>query len=166
MSAPGSTDEEPDSGYPRLEQQIRWYDSKSGSAQRIFKNVKIGEFILSALVPLTALWNGWVTAALGVGAVVLEGLQQLYQWQHNWITYRSTCEALRHEKYSYLGRSGSYDGLTDEEAHKALVERVESLISTEHAKWISKQEYQINLAAKKRETAATRRKARTQSPEE
>lgn len=166
MNTPGSTDDEPDSGYARLEQQIRWYDSKSGSAQRIFKNVKIGEFILSACVPLTALWNGWVTAALGVGAVVLEGLQQLYQWQHNWITYRSTCEALRHEKYSYLGRSGSYDGLTDEEAYKALVERVESLISTEHAKWISKQEYQITLAGKKRETAAGRKKPRTQSREE
>ncbi|MEI9412924.1 DUF4231 domain-containing protein [Mesorhizobium salmacidum] len=150
MSAPGSTESEPDSGYQRLEQQIRWYDSKSGDAQRCYKNVKIAEFILSALVPLTALWNGWVTAALGVGAVVLEGLQQLNQWQHNWITYRSTCEALRHEKYSFLGGSGSYDGLSKDEAHMALVERVESLISTEHAKWISKQEYELNLAAKKR----------------
>ena len=93
-------------------------------------------------MPLTALWNGWVTAAIGVGAVVLEGLQQLNQWQHNWITYRSTCEALRHEKYSYLGRSGSYDGMDDTEAFKALVERTEALISTEHAKWISRQEYE------------------------
>lgn len=156
MSTPGSTDAEPDSGYPRLEQQIRWYDSKSGSAQWWYKKVKIAEFIFSALVPLTALWNGWATAALGVTAVVLEGLQQLNQWQHNWITYRSTCEALRHEKYSYLGRSGSYDGLTKEEARKALVERVESLISTEHSKWISRQEYEMNLAAKKREQAAQR----------
>jgi len=153
---PGETDAEPDSGYPRLEQQIRWYDSKSGGAQRMYKRVKIAEFVLSAGVPLTALWNGWITAGLGIGAVVLEGIQQLYQWQHNWITYRSTCEALRHEKYSYLGRSGSYDGLDDVEAKKALVERVESLISTEHSKWISRQEYEINLRKRIAEGAAER----------
>jgi hypothetical protein len=149
MNTPGSTDAEPDSGYPRLEQQIRWYDSKSGQAQRLYKGVKLAEFILSALVPVTALWNGWVTAALGVGAVVLEGLQQLNQWHHNWITYRSTCEALRHEKYSYLGRSGAYDNLDDGEAKKMLVERTESLISTEHAKWISQQEYTLKQLEKK-----------------
>jgi hypothetical protein len=145
MTEHGRTDQEPDSGYQRLEQQIQWYDSKSGQAQRYYKRVKVAEFILSALVPLTALWNGWVTAIIGVGAVLLEGLQQLNQWQHNWITYRSTCEALRHEKYSYLGMSGAYDGLEPSEARKLLVERVESLISTEHAKWISQQEYALKM---------------------
>jgi hypothetical protein len=150
-------DDEPDSGYPRLEQQIRWYDSKSGEAQRLFKNVKIAQVVFGAFVPLTALWNGWVTASLGVAVVVLEGLQQLNQWQHNWITYRSTCEALRHEKYSYLGRSGPYDGMNDEEARKALVERTESLISTEHAKWVSRQEYATKQLTKKTgKTASTR----------
>lgn len=137
-----TTDQEPDSGYLRLEQQINWYDSKSGSAQSNYKRVKLCEFAFSGMVPITALLaNGWVTALIGAAAVLLEGLQQLNQWQHNWITYRSTCEALRHEKYSYLARSGSYDGLTDEQAKKALVERVESLVSTEHAKWITRQEF-------------------------
>jgi Protein of unknown function (DUF4231) len=135
-------DDEPDSGYPRLEQQIQWYDVKSVAAQRRFKGVKLCEFVLSGLVPITALLvDGRITALIGGGAVILEGLQQLNQWQHNWITYRSTCEALRHEKYSYLARSGSYNGMNDTEAKKSLVERVESLVSTEHAKWISRQEY-------------------------
>ncbi|TXH84820.1 MAG: DUF4231 domain-containing protein [Rhizobium sp.] len=138
-----TTDDEPDSGYARLEQQIRWYDSKSGSAQKWYKRVKFIEFLASGLVPLTALTSahGAVTAVIGAIAVVLEGLQQLNQWQHNWITYRSTCEALRHEKYSFLARSGSYDGMSDDDAKKVLVERVESLVSTEHAKWISRQEF-------------------------
>lgn len=142
MSAIATTDQEPDSGYLRLEQQIRWYDTKSGSAQWWYKRVKLCEFVLSGLVPITALLTqGWITACIGAAAVLLEGLQQLNQWQHNWITYRSTCEALRHEKYSYLARSGSYDGLDDVQAKKALVERIESLVSTEHAKWITRQEY-------------------------
>ena len=149
MAAIGTTNDEPDSGYARLEQQIRWYDTKSGECQRYYKNVKLAEFIFSGAVPIAALAldNGLWAAGIGAVAVVLEGFQQLYQWHHNWITYRSTCEALRHEKYSYLGRSGVYDRLEDGEAKKLLVERIESLISTEHAKWISQQEYQKSLGS-------------------
>lgn len=141
MSAtPGSTQDEPDSGYARLEQQIRWYDAKSGSAQRWFKRTKFVEFICGAIVPPAALLNGQVAAALSAIVIVLEGLQHLNQWQHNWITYRSTCEMLRHEKYSYIARSGQYEGMDDAQAMRQLVENVEGLVSTEHAKWLSKQQ--------------------------
>jgi len=132
---------EPDSGYPRLEEQISWYDRKSGSAQKLYKYTKFAEFCFGALIPFTANINATITAVLGGAIIILEGLQQINQWQNNWITYRSTCEALRHEKYSYMSRSGAFSNLSDDEAKKTLAERIESLISTEHAKWISRQEY-------------------------
>jgi hypothetical protein len=161
-STPGSTSDEPDSGYPRLETQIQWYDKKSGDAQWWYKKVKYAEVVFSVLVPIVALWdfegNAKGAALVGSVAVLLEALQQINQWQHNWITYRSTCEALRHEKYSYLGRSGSYDGMGDEAAKKALVERVEALISTEHSKWISRQEYELTKNQKKAIEAAEAKK--------
>ncbi len=70
--------------------------------------------------------------------LVLEGLQQLGQYQANWIGYRSTCEALKHEKHLYLAQAGPYtDPLA---AVRALAERVEGLVSQEHAKWISARE--------------------------
>lgn len=144
MTAPGATQAEPDSGYQRLEQQIGWYDTKSGSAQRWYKGVKFVEFVLGAAIPLTANYHGPTTAVLGIVVIVLEGLQQMNQWQHNWITYRSTCESLRHEKYSYLSRSGVYDELDDGRALKTLVERVEGLVSTEHSKWLSQQQYEVD----------------------
>lgn len=140
--------DEPDSGYPRLEQQINWYDSKSKAAQRNYKVVKLIEIAFGVMVPFTARIDGNVTAFCGAMALLLEGAQHISQWHHNWITYRSTCEALRHEKYSYLGRSSVYDGVSNTEAKKILVERVESLISTEHAKWISGQEYEIKKKKK------------------
>lgn len=146
MTTPGSTAEEPDSGYLRIEQQIRWYDQKSGSAQRWFKRVKFVEFVCGAIVPAAALLNGPTAAGLSAVVIVLEGLQHLNQWQHNWITYRSTCEMLRHEKYSYIARSGQYEGMSDDEAKRMLVENTESLVSTEHAKWLSKQ----NTVARKK----------------
>lgn len=143
MTMPSSLTQEVLSGYERLDQQISWYDLKSKRAQNYYRWSKLFEIACAGLIPVFAKAAWLVTAFLGAGIVVLEGLQQLNQWANNWITYRSTCEALRHEKYSYLGRAGVYDALEDAEALKMLVGRVESLISTEHAKWISRQEYEI-----------------------
>ncbi len=81
---------------------------------------------------------GWITAAAGGIVLILEGLQQLGNYQSDWITYRSTCEALKHEKYLYLGGAGPYtDPATIE---RTLAERVEGLVSQEHAKWTSSRE--------------------------
>lgn len=142
MTDPNSTEKEPDSGYQRLEKQIAWYDTKSMSAQRAYKWTKITEILFAATIPFVAGINITLTAILGVAITLIEGLQQMNQWAQNWTTYRSTCEALRHEKYSYIGKSGVYEGKEEAEAKRILVQRVESLISTEHSKWISRQEYE------------------------
>lgn len=144
-------EQEPESGYPRLDQQIRWYDRESMKSQHRFKRAKVAEIVCAALMAPMAKIETTIAAALGVAVVVLEALQQLSQWNENWITYRSTCEALRHEKYSYLGRSGVYEAKTEEQARRILVQRVESLVSTEHAKWISRQEYEIGTPQKSSE---------------
>src|ERR1035437_3859594 len=99
MANDTSYDREPDSGYARLEQQIKWYDAKSVSAQRWHKRTKVLEICCAALVPFLASVNVTITALLGALITVCEGLSHLGHWSENWITYRSTCEALRHEKY-------------------------------------------------------------------
>jgi len=58
-----------------------------------------------------------VTASLAAVVVVLEGAQQLYQWQANWILYRSTAEALKHERFLYLAEAGPYGGSDRPDAH-------------------------------------------------
>ena len=134
----------------RLETQIAWYDHKSMRCQRIFKRVKTVEIVAAALIPLLAAlgakefpWSLWLTAGLGVIITVFEGLLQLGQYQQNWITYRSTCESLKHEKYLYLGKAGPYASVPD--PHALLAERVESLVSQEHAKWASAQQSQPKI---------------------
>ncbi len=42
-----------------------------------------------------------VAGGLAAVIVVLEGVQHLYQFQERWITYCSTAEALKHERYLY-----------------------------------------------------------------
>lgn len=126
----------------RLEDQISWYDRKSLTNQRYFKRIKIVEIAAAALIPFLSASNlpkaTWITGALGVVITILEGMLHLNQYEQNWVTYRSTCESLKHEKYVYLGKAAPYAGSAN--AHALLAERIESLVSQEHAKWASVQQ--------------------------
>lgn len=75
---------------------------------------------------------------MGASIALLEGLQQLNQYHQNWITFRSTAEALKHEKFLFLSTAGPYAEATNPTA--LLAERVESLVSQENAKWTAVQE--------------------------
>jgi len=135
----------------RLEDQIAWYDRKSLLNQWRFKWFKVTEIVAAAAIPFVAGFAAptFIAGGLGVVIVVLEGLQSLNQFQHNWITYRSTCEELKHEKYLWMAKAGPY--VTAQSPDALLAERIESLISREHAKWVSTRE-QAEKEQKKPET--------------
>ena len=73
-----------------------------------------------------------IIGALGVVIAVCAGLSALNKYQENWLTYRTTCETLRHEKYLFLTGCKPYEG---DDALTSLVERVEGLISKENSQW-------------------------------
>ena len=126
----------------RLEDQLSWYDRKSMANQRAYKRIKVVEILAAATIPFLAALGrphiAMVTGGLGVLITVLEGMLHLNQYQQNWIGYRSTCESLKHEKYVYLGKASPYSNAAD--PHALLAERIESLVSQEHAKWVSAQQ--------------------------
>jgi hypothetical protein len=126
----------------RLEDQIAWYDRKSLFSQRRYKRVKTAEICSAAIIPVLAALNLphalLITGAIGATITVLEGLLQLNQYQQNWIAYRSTCESLKHEKFVYLGKASPYTNSVN--PHALLADRIESLVSQEHAKWASVQQ--------------------------
>jgi len=122
----------------RLEEQIAWYDQNSLRNQKRYKRTKFVVIASASVIPLLATVTRrevrWITGGLGLLITVLEGVLQMNQYQQNWITYRSTCEALKHEKYIYLGKASPYAEAGD--PHALLAERVESLVSQENAKWL------------------------------
>jgi hypothetical protein len=132
----------PDPIIERLEDQINWYDRKSRSNMRWYKRLKISEIASAAVIPFLAASNiphaVFATGILGVLVTLFEGTLQLNQYHENWIRYRSTCESLKHEKYIYLASAGPYPNV--EKPRALLAERVESLISQEHAKWATVQQ--------------------------
>lgn len=104
----------------RLEDQISWYDRKSSYNQTAFKGLKVLTIVSAAIIPLLSIFPDlhWITAAVGVLIAVSEGIQQINQYNANWISYRSTCEALKHEKFLYFATAGPYSTATN--AHTLL----------------------------------------------
>ena len=128
-----------DPTWDRLEDGIGWYDRKSGENRRWYRWLKLLELAVAATLPVVAGIGSpvWVTGGLAAVVVVLEGAQHLFQFHEQWITYRSTAEALKHERFLYLAKAGPYGG---EDRHSQLAMRIETLISQEHAKWIAGQQ--------------------------
>lgn len=121
----------------RLEDQIKWYDKKSQIHQKWYKKLKFIELISGFAIPIATLvrFSSFeVLVSILSGIILLsEGSIALFNHQNNWIEYRRTAENLKQEKYMYLTSSGVYNDLEDK--FTLLVERVETLISSENINW-------------------------------
>jgi hypothetical protein len=137
MSAPAPAPEGP--AWDRLLDQLRWYDTKSAHHKRWFQGLKVAQIVIAAAIPAVAAAgaSAALAGALGAVIVVLEGMQQLFQFQQNWISYRTTAEALKHEKFLYLASAGPY--AHNDRPEGALAERVEALVSQETVAWADAQ---------------------------
>jgi len=122
----------------RVENQIKWYDDKSKSNQNWFKSLRIIEIVSAAFIPFIAGYNesipcgNVIVGFLGVVIAVCAGLAALNKYQENWLTYRTTCETLRHEKFLFMTNTKPYD--TDD-SFDQFVTRVENTISKENTQW-------------------------------
>ena len=125
--------------WQRLEEQIAWYSRGARRNKRHYLRIKVVQIVSAASIPVIAATSlpTWVSGALGALIVVLESVQQLFQFHSNWTHYRSTSEALKHEKFLYLAHAGSYATATKPDA--LLAERIESRVSQEHSAWASEQ---------------------------
>ena len=92
--------------------------------------------VSSTAVPLLTTFgiaDGRLLASITASVALAETMQHMNQYQMNWLLYRSTCEALKREKFMYLSSVGAYGTANGKDA--LLAERVEELVSQEHARW-------------------------------
>ncbi|MFZ5451631.1 MAG: DUF4231 domain-containing protein [Thermodesulfobacteriota bacterium] len=156
MDAAPSADVMSQPAWLRLEDQITWYDSESVHCQNWYKRLKLMQITLAVAIPvmshLDPIVAKWVTSAAGALIAILEGVQHMNQYSTLWITYRSTAERLKHEKYLFLSEAGPYRGLPETERLVALAERVEEHVSTEHANWFNETQ-RLMIEAKQKKSA-------------
>lgn len=124
----------------RVDDQINWYNKKSGINKNYHLRSKTLIIIFSALIPFATgyisyndIWINYVIATLGVLTGILTGLSGLFKFQEKWNEYRVTSEALLHERYLFQTNAGSYS--THKEPFKLFVFRVENLINKEISSW-------------------------------
>jgi Protein of unknown function (DUF4231) len=127
-----------DPTWTRLEESLAWYDRRSADNQRWYRGLKIAQLVAAAAVPVFAglSASAWITGGLGSAIVVMEGVQQLYQFQERWLAYRSAHGALLAERHLYLARAGDYAAA---DSHALLAERVEGILSHELTTWGTQQ---------------------------
>lgn len=132
-------DEQTSPAWERLADQLAWYERKSQHHKRWYQGLKVAQIVIAAGIPVVAAAGASATVAGALGAVivVLEGLQQLFQFQQNWIGYRVTAEALKREKFLCLAGAGPYENVERPEA--LLARRVERLVSQEYGAWADAQ---------------------------
>ena len=131
----------------RLEDQIHWYDLKSLASRKAYQWSEFATLGAAALLPfaVTVRFPAWLIAGIGCFILLLRGLATLQQYQVNWISYRSTCESLKHEKYLFLAGAGPYADAPSPE--RLLAERVEGMVAREHAESAGSMEQAVNYAA-------------------
>jgi hypothetical protein len=122
----------------RLNDQIDWYDRKTGTTQRWFKRLRFAEIAAAAIIPFLSGFVGdsllikIAIGALGVLVAVIASLLGLLHLQAHWISYRAMAEALKTQKFLFLTQTEPYD---KDDAFHLLVQRVEALLSKETAEW-------------------------------
>ena len=87
----------------RVDDQIDWYSTKSGTNKNYHLWTKALVIIFAALIPLaagfitpTTAWLNYVIASLGVLTAIFTGLSALLKFQEKWNEYRTTSETLKH----------------------------------------------------------------------
>lgn len=121
----------------RLDDQVQWYERRAATNKTGYQLLKLVQIVVAAAIPVLAVRDDSTTllGALGAVIVVLEAVQQLYQFQQNWISYRTTAEGLKHEKFLYLAGAAHY--AKADRPHARLAEAVESLVTQETNTWAS-----------------------------
>ncbi len=121
----------------RLEDQIQYFDSKSVKYQRTYKVLNYIVIAAAALVPfsIVASWPVWVAAGFGVIIAVAQGAQHVGQFHGDWISSRSTWQALSSERGLYYARASVYADSQDLE--RLLAERMEGILAGERSRWMA-----------------------------
>jgi hypothetical protein len=122
----------------RLEEQIAYYEKAASRAKQMHLRLQGGLIVLSVMVPVAVNkdWTGWSRYLVLIVALLLPamtGLASFRKYGETWLSYRTTAELLKNEKYLFLTGSGRYRD--NPYAFQDLVEAVESLLSAEHTKF-------------------------------
>ena len=123
----------------RVEDQINWYDKKSGINKKWFHRTQVLTIVFGALITFVGVFGfsdgsifRYLSPLLGACVTILSSLLVLYKFQEKWITYRTTSEALQVERNLFLTGCDPYK---KKGSFQYFVVRIESILSQENSSW-------------------------------
>jgi hypothetical protein len=128
----------------RVKQYQDWYDRKAVGMKSRYLRMRAFSVVGGGLVPVLAnIHTAWVflglpatqvaVTVISLVVVVFVSLESVFHYREQWKNYRSTEQLLGHERFLYLSRVGRYSTLTDGDAFKLFVERIEEAIAIENS---------------------------------
>lgn len=128
----------------RVEQYQTWYDGKAVSMKSRYLRMRAFSVVGGGLVPvlinvpsqytiLGASVIQVIVTVISLLVVVGVSLESVFHYREQWKNYRSTEQLIGHEKFLFRSRVGRYRGLSDEDAFRLFVERIEESISIENS---------------------------------
>jgi hypothetical protein len=135
--------------------QIKYYEGKAGQNQRTYRYLQWALIIFAALTPMlieikldSLIGGGFghIATLTSVIVVILTAALKTFKYQENWINYRTTCEALKKEKYLFDAGLSDYQQSDGRQAQ--FVDKVEALLARENTLWLSVQKKKADENAK------------------
>ena len=128
----------------RVDQYQGWYDKKSVTMKSRYLRMRAFSVVGGGLVPvLINISDDWailnvpvikvVVTVISLLVVIVVSLESVFHYREQWKNYRSTEQHLGHEKFLFRSRVGIYRGLSDADAFRLFVERIEEAIASENA---------------------------------
>jgi hypothetical protein len=136
LPAAGEVDPATDFTWQQVSRDFAWYSSAACRSRAGYLTLKVVSLLLAAAVTVLAAVSApaLVTASVGASIVVVEGLQQLFKLQPNWVRYRAVTETLREHAYRYATRLAPYDDRAT--AQVRFGEAYAGLIADERSQWL------------------------------
>ena len=124
----------------RVDDQIHWYSIKSGKYKKYFYIACTIEIVFASGITIISAGShfdkiSFLIPIFSLSIVIIASLLALYKFQELWISYRTTSECLKHEKYLFITSTSPYD---KEDKFNLLVKNIESIISSENRLWKQK----------------------------
>ncbi|EWT00247.1 hypothetical protein N865_16680 [Intrasporangium oryzae NRRL B-24470] len=112
LPKPTNPDDVTDLVWLAFQSQFAFFSKGSRRNRVAYQSSKVATIVIAAAVTICAALDvrPWVTASLGGLVVVIQGLQQLFQWQLNWVTDRQSSETMRQHGLAYAAMMDPYDG--------------------------------------------------------
>ena len=129
------------------------YNSKTANRQKIwFYTCSITTLLCSlTTIPFVSVQTipTWISILTATVTALSQGINSIFKFHEQWISYRSTSENLKSEYFKYINEIDEYENLSERE--KIFAKNVNKIVTQNNLTWkdLQRQETKSNVSKQK-----------------